>query len=141
MTIADVLGSGGALRAKPRTAAEWSAAVSKGFSIGAAEAVKRWLAVGDDVLAAILGVSQRTLSRARASKARLNPVMSDRLYRVARVGALATEVMEDEGRALGWLKRPQSGRGGRTPLALLTTDAGCIGVGQLLTRIEHGVYA
>jgi putative toxin-antitoxin system antitoxin component (TIGR02293 family) len=115
--------------------------VSKGVPVGAAEAVKQWLAVGDEFLAAILGVSQKTLSRARTSNARLDPVTSDRLFRVARIGALATEVLEDEGRALGWLKRPQIGLGGRTPLSLLTTDAGCVEVERLLTRIEHGVYA
>jgi putative toxin-antitoxin system antitoxin component (TIGR02293 family) len=139
--IADVLGGRRTLQAKPRTAAEWSDVVSKGVPVGAAEAVKQWLAVGDEFLAAILGISQKTLSRARTSNARLDPVTSDRLFRVARIGALATEVLEDEGRALGWLKRPQIGLGGRTPLSLLTTDAGCVEVERLLTRIEHGVYA
>jgi putative toxin-antitoxin system antitoxin component (TIGR02293 family) len=40
-----------------------------------------------------------------------------------------------------WLKRPQIGLGGRTPLALLTTDVGSAEAEKLLLRIEHGVYA
>lgn len=139
--IADVLGGRRALRARPRTAADWRDIVSKGVPVGSAEALKRWIAVGDDVLAELLGVSQKTLSRARSANARLDPVTSDRLFRVARLGALAIEVLEDEGRALNWLKRPQIGLGGRTPLSLLTTDAGCAEVEKLLLRIEHGVYA
>ena len=66
---------------------------------------------------------------------------SDRLFRVARIGALAIEVLEDEARAVSWLKRPQIGPGGRTPLELLTTDVGRDQVEKLLLRIEHGVYA
>lgn len=139
--IADVLGGRRALRARPRTAADWRDIVSRGVPVGSAEALKRWIAVGDEVLAELLGVSQKTLSRARSANARLDPVTSDRLFRVARLGALAIEVLEDEGRALNWLKRPQIGLGGRTPLSLLTTDAGCTEVEKLLLRIEHGVYA
>jgi putative toxin-antitoxin system antitoxin component (TIGR02293 family) len=139
--ITGVLGGKRALQAKPRTAADWQDVVRRGVPVESAEALKRWIAVGDDVLAELLGVSQKTLSRARTASARLDPVASDRLFRVARIGALAVEVLEDEGRALGWLKRPQIGLGGRTPLSLLTTDVGSAEVEKLLLRIEHGVYA
>lgn len=136
-----VLGGRRALQAAPRNAAEWLEVARKGVPFDAAESLKRWLAVGDEVLAELLGVSQKTLSRARASNARLDPVATDRLLRVARIGALAIEVLEDDGRGRGWLKRPQIGLGGRTPLSLLTTDLGCGEVERLLLRIEHGVYA
>ena len=139
--ISGVLGGRRALQAAPRNAAEWLAVVSRGAPFSAAESLKRWLAVGDEVLAELLGVSQKTLSRARASNARLSSVASDRLLRVARIAALAIEVIEDDERARGWLKRPQIGVGGRTPLSLLATDLGCTEVERLLLRIEHGVYA
>ena len=141
VAIAGLLGGRRALQAKPRNAAEWQDAVRKGIPVDSAEALERWMAVGDDVLADLLGVSQKTLSRARTAHARLDPVTSDRLYRVARIGALAIEVLEDEGRARNWLKQPQIGLGGRTPLSLLTTDVGGVEVEKLLLRIEHGVYA
>jgi putative toxin-antitoxin system antitoxin component (TIGR02293 family) len=139
--IADVLGGRQTLRTEPRTAAEWRAVVSKGVPVGSAEALKRRLGIGDDVLAGLLGVSEKTLSRARAANARLDAVASDRLFRVARIGALAIEVLEGEAQALHWLKRPQIGLGGSTPLAFLTTDVGCAEVEKLLLRIEHGVYS
>jgi putative toxin-antitoxin system antitoxin component (TIGR02293 family) len=139
--ITAVLGGRQTLRAEPRTAADWQAVVSKGVPVGSAEALKRRIAIGDDVLADLLGVSEKTLSRARAANARLDPVASDRLFRVARIGALAIEVLESETAAIHWLKRPQIGLGGRVPLTLLTTDIGCTEVERLLLRIEHGVYS
>lgn len=139
--IARILGGKRTLRAEPRTAVEWLAVVRQGMPMQAADAFKRQIGIRDNVLAGLLGVSMRSLSRARAVNARLDPVASDRLFRIARVGALALEVLEDEASAVRWLKRPQIGLGGSAPLALLTTDVGCAEVGKLLLRIEHGVHA
>jgi putative toxin-antitoxin system antitoxin component (TIGR02293 family) len=139
-TIGDVLGGRKAVGARPTTAAEWQRLIEEGIPVTSAEALKRTIAVPDQLLAALLGISAKTLSRARAGQGRLDPVASDRLFRVARIGALAIEVLEDEARAVSWLKRPQIGLGGRTPLALLTTDVGRDQVEKLLLRIEHGVY-
>jgi hypothetical protein len=75
--------------------------------------------VPDSLLAEPLGVSEKTLSRARAGKGRLDPVTSDRLFRVARIVTLAIEVLASEAAALHWLKRPQIGLGGKVPLSLL----------------------
>jgi putative toxin-antitoxin system antitoxin component (TIGR02293 family) len=108
--------------------------------VQAVEALKASLAVPDRQLAQLLGVSEKTLSRARAAEGRLEPVASDRLVRVARVLAMGIEVLEDETAAVHWLKRPQIGLGGRIPLAMLTTDPGRDQVEKLLLRIEHGVY-
>jgi putative toxin-antitoxin system antitoxin component (TIGR02293 family) len=138
--IAEVLGGRKTLRTAPRTTAEWQVVLRKGVPVQSAEALKRRIAIGDDVLAGLLGVSEKTLSRARTASARLDPVASDRLFRVARIGALAIEVLEGEAPAVHWLKRPQIGLGGSTPLSLLTTDVGCAEVEKLLLRIEHGVY-
>ncbi len=138
--IADVLGGKRALGAKPKTAADWQEVIERGMPVSSAEALKGRFAVPDGVLAELLGLSEKTLSRARAAQRRLDPVASDRLFRVARIGALAIDVLEDEQRAISWLKRPQIGLGGRTPLALLTTDIGRDQVEKLLLRIEHGVY-
>lgn len=138
--IAEVLGGRRTLGSKPKTAADWQEVIEQGMPVTSAEALKGSFAVPDSVLAELLGVSGKTLSRARAAKGRLDPVASDRLFRVARVGALAIDVLEDERRGVSWLKRPQIGLGGRTPLSLLTTDIGRDQVEKLLLRIEHGVY-
>lgn len=140
-TIADFLGGRKALGANPKTAVDWDALIRAGMPVRSAEALKDGIAVPDSLLAELLGVSGKTLSRARSGKGRLDPVTSDRLFRVARVVALAIEVLESEAGALHWLKRPQIGLGGKVPLALLATDPGRDEVEKLLLRIEHGVYS
>src|SRR3990172_7394676 len=139
--IAGVLGGSRAVGARPKTAADWQAVIEEGIPVGSAEALKRAIAVPDRELAALLGISEKTLSRGRAAGGRLDPVASDRLFRVARIGALANGVFESEAAAADWLKRPQIGLGGRVPLELLTTDVGRDQVEKLLLRIEHGVYS
>lgn len=138
--IAQILGGKRKLGARPRTGTDWQEVIEQGMPVGSAEALKGSLAVSDSVLAELLGLSEKTLSRARAAHRRLDPVASDRLFRVARIGALAMEVLEDKRHAISWLKRPQIGLGGRIPLLLLTTDVGREQVEKLLLRIEHSVY-
>jgi putative toxin-antitoxin system antitoxin component (TIGR02293 family) len=139
--IADFLGGKKALGMKATTAVEWDALIREGMPVRSVEALKEGIAVPDGLLAELLGISEKTLSRARAGKGRLDPVVSDRLFRVARIVALAIEVLESETAALHWLKRPQIGLGGRVPLALLSTDPGRDQVEKLLLRIEHSVYS
>jgi putative toxin-antitoxin system antitoxin component (TIGR02293 family) len=114
--------------------------IREGIGVKSAEALKHRIAASDALLAELLGFSEKTLSRARAGKGRLDPVASDRLFRVARIVALAIAVLETEHAALQWLKRPQFGLSMRVPLAMLSTDVGCDQVEKLLLRIEHSVY-
>jgi putative toxin-antitoxin system antitoxin component (TIGR02293 family) len=60
---------------------------------------------------------------------------------VARIFALAEEVLEDRTQAGEWLASPQAGLGGRVPLELLETEAGTRAVEDELLRIEHGFVA
>ena len=135
------LGGKKALGIQPRTVADWEALIDAGMPLGAVETLKESLAIPDRQLAELLGISEKTLSRARAAKGRLEPVASDRLVRVARVFALAMDVLEGVAPAVRWLKRAQIGLGGRVPLTMLTTDPGRDHVEKLLLRIEHGVYS
>ena len=64
-----------------------------------------------------------------------------RLYRFARLFALAEEVLEDKEQARDWLRSPQVGLNNRTPLDLMRTEAGAREVESLLVRIEHGVLS
>ena len=85
---------------------------------------------------------EKTVSRLRKnSSARVNPVAGDRLYRMARLFALAREVTGGEASARLWLRSPQFGLQGQTPLELMLTEAGAREVEELLGRIEHGVLA
>jgi putative toxin-antitoxin system antitoxin component (TIGR02293 family) len=68
-------------------------------------------------------------------------MVSDRLFRVARIAARAEEVFESETAAREWLKRPNRALSGTAPIDLLDTDAGSIQVSDLLGRIEYGVFS
>jgi putative toxin-antitoxin system antitoxin component (TIGR02293 family) len=137
----NLLGGQRAMGASPKTPTDWEALIRQGMPVRSAEVLKASIGITDGEWAALLGVSAKTLYRARAAQSRLDAVTSDRVYRVARIVALAAEVLEDSTAALHWLERPQIGLGGRTPLALLTTEVGRDQVESLLLRIEHGVYS
>lgn len=125
----------------PQSAHQWHDFLEKGASSRSIDALKAQLDVADDVLAELLGVSEKTLMRARKTDGLLDAVTSDRLFRVAKIAALARQVFERREPALHWLKREQPGLGGRTPISFLTTSVGIEEVERLLLRIEHGVYS
>ncbi|MDX1984834.1 MAG: antitoxin Xre-like helix-turn-helix domain-containing protein [Bryobacteraceae bacterium] len=141
LNLMSLLGGPAILGTRPDSSGDWHSLIRHGVPVESAQALKKSLDLSDPVLAELLGVSEKTLSRARHSGADLDPTASDRLFRVARVAALAYEVLESQPAALNWLKRPQVGLGNQVPVSLLTTSAGTEEVERLLLRIEHGVYS
>src|SRR5262249_55855294 len=87
---------------------------------------------------ASLKLPKRTL--ARRKQGHLDPQQSERLVRLAIVGAHAHEVFGDASKAHRWLRTPSRALGGQTPLSLLDTDIGAQAVEDELVRIEYGVY-
>ncbi|MFZ0803523.1 MAG: antitoxin Xre/MbcA/ParS toxin-binding domain-containing protein [Terriglobales bacterium] len=87
-------------------------------------------------LADALDLSSRSLQRRR--RGRLARFESDRLYRLARVLALARESLGDETRASRWLKRTNRALGGVAPIAAIDTELGARQVESLLGRIAYG---
>lgn len=139
--LAQVLGGRGTFGARsPRTASEWHGLIQSGVPARAAFLLKEQLGLRQEELARLLGLSVRSLTRLAEART-LDPVVGDRLYRLARLYALATEVLEDDGAALRWLRSPQRALSGAVPLERAATDAGAREVEQLLGRLEHGVYS
>ena len=91
-------------------------------------------------LAVVLRIPPRTLARRRRER-RLRPDESDRLFRVARIAALAEEALGGRDRAARWLKRPNRALGNAIPLDHLDTDLGARQVEDILGRISHGIYS
>ncbi len=102
---------------------------------------KRAAGLADEDLARLLQIGGRTLSRLKASRSRLSPDLSDRLYAVAALYALADDVLGDAQQARRWLEAPQYGLAGRRPRELLSTEVGRREVRALLLRLEHGYLA
>jgi putative toxin-antitoxin system antitoxin component (TIGR02293 family) len=138
--LAQVLGGRKTFGARsPRTASDWHGLIQSGVPARAAFLMKDLLGLRHEELARLLGLSARSLTRLATARV-LDPVVGDRLYRLARLYALASDVLELEAAAARWLRSPQRALSGRIPLDLAATDAGTRDVELLLGRMEHGVY-
>jgi putative toxin-antitoxin system antitoxin component (TIGR02293 family) len=125
---------------QPATAGEWASRIESGLPAASALAFKQTLGLTNAELAALLGVSVRTLARWNPSRSKLDLVSGDRLVRSAGLFAIAAEVLEDADAAARWMKTPQRALAGAVPLHLAQTDVGTRAVEALLGRMEHGVY-
>jgi putative toxin-antitoxin system antitoxin component (TIGR02293 family) len=88
-------------------------------------------------LAGALDLSPRSLQR-RHRTGRLARHESDRLYRLARIVAIANEYLGDHERATRWLKHPNRALGGVAPFAAIDTEPGARQVENVLGRIAYG---
>jgi putative toxin-antitoxin system antitoxin component (TIGR02293 family) len=88
-------------------------------------------------LAGALDLSPRSLQRRRRT-GRLARFESDRLYRLARIIALARDSFGADEPALHWLKRPNRALGGTAPVAAIDTEVGARQVENVLGRIAYG---
>ena len=112
--------------------------VRKGFPSQRIDQLAQALSVDRSVLLEVLGVSERTLLRKQTSASRLSPSVSDRVARVDRLFALASDIFGSREKAAQWLIRPNRALGNEVPLRLLDTDAGSQKVEQELRQIQFG---
>ena len=135
------LGGRAVVGREPTTPGEWARRIEEGMPFASAVALRNSLELTNAELAAVLGISLRTLARLDPAKSRLDLVSGDRLVRAARLFAIATDVLEDAESAARWLKSPQRGLGGAVPLRRAATDVGAREVETVLGRMEHGIYS
>jgi putative toxin-antitoxin system antitoxin component (TIGR02293 family) len=113
--------------------------VEKGLPINALDGL-RDSGLTDDELYTLV-VPRRTLTHRRARREALSRDESDRAVRLARLAALAEQVFGDSERSWRWLRAAKRQFQGRTPLQLMTTEAGARLVEELLYRIDEGMAA
>ena len=97
------LGGPKVVASEPATAGEWVSRIESGLPAACALAFKETLGLNKAELAALLGVSVRTLARWDPSRSRLDLVSGDRLVRSAHLFAIAAEVLEDAEAAARWM--------------------------------------
>jgi putative toxin-antitoxin system antitoxin component (TIGR02293 family) len=112
-------------------------AIREGFPPAVVEKVMQASGLTLKEVAGALDLSPRSLQRRRRS-GRLARFESDRLYRLARIVAIASEYLGDAGRARQWLKRPNRALGGIAPVAAIDTELGARAVENILGRIAYG---
>ena len=88
-------------------------------------------------LASALDLSPRSLQRRRRS-GRLARYESDRLYRLARIVAIANKCLGDHERAMRWLKRANRALGSVAPITAIDTELGARQVENILGRVAYG---
>jgi putative toxin-antitoxin system antitoxin component (TIGR02293 family) len=112
-------------------------AIREGFPPAVVEELMRASGLTLRELASALDLSARSLQRRRRG-GRLARYESDRLYRLARIVAIANEHLGDHERAMRWLKRPNRALGGLAPVAAIDTELGARQVENILGRIAYG---
>ncbi len=108
-------------------------------SAGLLRELKAALEVPDIELAGIVGIPRQTMLR-RLRNGTLKRHEADRVVAVAKAYNKALDFFEYKHEAaLRWMKRPNIGLGGETPLEHADTVTGANDVVVLLHRIEHGI--
>ena len=108
-------------------------------SAGILRELKAALEVSDTELANVVGIPRQTMLR-RLRSGTLKRHEADRVVAVARAFNKALDFFDYEhAAAVSWMKRPNIGLGGETPLDHADTVSGAHEVVVLLHRLEHGV--
>jgi putative toxin-antitoxin system antitoxin component (TIGR02293 family) len=116
---------------------EMREAIRDGFPPAVVEELMRASGLTLKELAAALDLSPRSLQRRRRN-GKLARFESDRLYRLARILAIANDFLGNTDRARRWLKHPNRALGGIAPIAALDTEPGARQVENILGRIAYG---
>jgi putative toxin-antitoxin system antitoxin component (TIGR02293 family) len=139
--ITAVLGGQKVLRRKVGSDTDLRAMTRAGLPVSTLSALALEMDVERKVLARVVGISDRTLSRRLANGARLSAEESDRMMRVARVFAMTKDTLGSSEKASRWLQKRNIALGGEVPMDLLDTDMGARSVEEILNRIEYGLYS
>jgi len=116
--------------------------VRAGFPLSTFDAVLNYAHVSSEQLASVVSISPRTLQRRRANpKPMLDRVESDRIARVARLYALAAEVLGSDEAARTWMMTPNRSLDNARPFTLLETEGEAREIEDALGRIQHGIFA
>jgi putative toxin-antitoxin system antitoxin component (TIGR02293 family) len=112
-----------------------------GLSFETLETLEANSGLGVTMLAALIGIPDRTLSR-RKSVGRIGPEESERLLRISNIFEKAVELFEgDTESAVQWLTTPKKALDGQLPIQYSRTELGAREVENLIGRLEHGVFA
>lgn len=139
--IVDVLGGKRTFKQPVRKADDLVAHVRAGLPASTVTLLAETLSMQRSQVAERLNIPARTLSRRLAAKSRLTRDESDRTLRMARVVALANEVLGAEDKASRWMVAPNRALGGQRPFDQLDTELGVRSVEEVLQRIAYGMFS
>ena len=135
--LVEALGGRKVLKRRIANLDELRETVKAGLPYASLEALIGKFGLAREEAAAALHLPQRTIAR-RKKEQKLRSDESDRLLRLARVGAQAAATLGSEQKAAQWLRRPNRALGNLAPLDLIDSDIGARQVEEVLGRMEHG---
>jgi putative toxin-antitoxin system antitoxin component (TIGR02293 family) len=135
--IVEACGGRKAWRATVRTPSDAVREVRAGLPYGVLASIARDFRFDLKELVEVLDIPWSTLAR-RKNTGRYRPDESDRVYRLARVAAMAATVLEGKDRAARWLREPNRALGTGV-FAHAGHRSGGRQVEAILDRIEHGL--
>ncbi|MCY4645733.1 MAG: DUF2384 domain-containing protein [Gammaproteobacteria bacterium] len=117
------------------------AMVRSGLPLAMLDEVAAAAGIGRLTLARVIDLPSTTLARRRKA-GQLTPEESDRLVRVARLVAMAHDLMRGDGDAARrWLGDPHELLEGESPLERASTEVGSREVEDLIGRLRHGIFS
>jgi len=137
----EVLGGRKTFKRAVRSTDDLAQLVRSGLPASTVALLAATLAVERAQMAERLNIPSRTLSRRLKMKSRLTHDESDRTLRMARVVALAREVLGSDEKASHWMSNPNRALGGKRPFDQLDTEPGVRSVEEVLHRIAYGIYS
>lgn len=135
--VVDALGGEAVFGRRLERDSDLQTAIREGFPQKVIEELMEAANLSIKELAACLDLSPRSLQR-RRREGRLARYESDRVYRLARIVALAKSSLGSRDAATRWLKRANRALGGHAPLAVIDTEIGARAVENVLGRIAFG---
>jgi len=115
--------------------------IRQGLPLAVLTSIRNYSRLSEEQICGALRIAKRTIARRKKHSARLNPVESERLLRLARVFATAVDVLGDKDKARAWLLAENRSLGGAVPLERLDTGIGFGEVIDVLKRVEYGVHS
>jgi len=113
--------------------------IREGLPISEFRALLELLVIPEEDLGRLLGISPATLNRRKKAR-QLGTLESERVVRFARLFGIAMEVLGTEEAAREWLRTPNPGTAGESPLSYADTEFGAREVENVLGRLDHGVF-
>ncbi|MGH8327855.1 MAG: type II RES/Xre toxin-antitoxin system antitoxin [Steroidobacteraceae bacterium] len=115
--------------------------LEKGLPANTIRALRTRVGLKDEELYHLIA-PRRTLNRRETEGQALSAEEADRAVRVARVAARAQQVFSGKpDYAQEWLRTPQRALGDRSPIEVLSREAGARAVEEILLGLEHGIFA
>jgi len=139
--IVEVLGGRKTFKRAVKSTDDLAQLVRAGLPATTVALLAATLAVERAQMAERLNIPSRTLSRRLKMKSRLTHDESDRALRMARVVALAREVLGSDEKASHWMSNPNRALGGKRPFDQLDTEPGVRSVEEVLYGIAYGMYS